>query len=70
MNKRDLNQTNSSASTNTGRRRVENMTRKLSDYQLVRIIGTGTFGKVYLSILNGKAFALKLLNKSKIIELQ
>ncbi len=70
MNRGDLNYSNITASTITGRRRVENMTRKLSDYQLVRIIGTGTFGKVYLSILNGKAFALKLLNKSKIIELQ
>lgn len=69
MNKVDLNSSNITASSSTGRRRVENVTRKLSDYQLVRIIGTGTFGKVYLSILNGKPFALKLLNKSKIIEL-
>lgn len=70
MNKGDFNSSNITDSSSIGRRRVENQTRKLSDYQLVRIIGTGTFGKVYLSILNGKAFALKLLNKSKIIELQ
>ena len=70
MNKGDFNSSNITDSSSTGRRRVENQTRKLSDYQLVRIIGTGTFGKVYLSILNGKAFALKLLNKNKIIELQ
>ena len=32
---------------------VSSSTRKLTDYQLVRIIGTGTFGKVYLAIHNG-----------------
>ena len=52
------------------RRQVENTSRKLSDYQLVRIIGTGTFGKVYLTILDGKSYALKMLNKRKIIELK
>jgi protein kinase A len=52
------------------RRPVENVTRSISDYQLVRIIGTGTFGKVYLAILNGKGFALKMLHKKKIIELK
>jgi len=52
------------------RRKVENHKRKIEDYQLVRIIGTGTFGKVYLSILNGKSFALKMLSKRKIIELK
>jgi serine/threonine protein kinase len=49
------------------RRRVENQHRSISDYQLVRIIGTGTFGKVYLAILNGKGYALKMLHKKKII---
>lgn len=52
------------------RKQVENNKRKLSDYNLVRIIGTGTFGKVYLAILNDKSFALKILNKKKIIELK
>jgi serine/threonine protein kinase len=52
------------------RKCVENNNRKLSDYHLVRIIGTGTFGKVYLAILNDKSFALKILNKRKIIELK
>lgn len=52
------------------RRKVENLKRKIDDYQLVRIIGTGTFGKVYLSILDGKSFALKMLSKRKIIELK
>lgn len=36
----------------------------------MRIIGTGTFGKVYLAVLDGKSFALKMLNKRKIIELK
>ena len=57
-------------SLNLQRRKVENTKRKIDDYQLVRIIGTGTFGKVYLSILNGKSFALKMLAKKKIIELK
>jgi serine/threonine protein kinase len=52
------------------RRAVENSQRKVTDYQLVRIIGTGTFGKVYLALLNGKSFALKMLHKRKIIELK
>lgn len=52
------------------RRKVENPNRKITDYQLVRIIGTGTFGKVYLCILDGKSYALKLLHKRKIIELK
>jgi serine/threonine protein kinase len=52
------------------RRKVENDKRKIEDYQLVRIIGTGTFGKVYLSILQGKSYALKILSKKKIIELK
>jgi protein kinase A len=52
------------------RRRVENQNRSINDYHLVRIIGTGTFGKVYLAILNGKGYALKMLHKKKIIELK
>lgn len=52
------------------RRKVENSTRLITDYQLVRIIGTGTFGKVYLALLDGKSFALKMLHKKKIIELK
>lgn len=57
-------------SSNMTRRHVENSNRSISDYQLVRIIGTGTFGKVYLAILNGKGYALKMLHKKKIIELK
>ena len=49
---------------------MENPDRKLSEYQLVRIIGTGTFGKVYLALLDGKSYALKMLHKRKVIELR
>ena len=35
------------------RRQVENPTRKIQDYHLLRVIGTGTFGKVYLALLGG-----------------
>jgi serine/threonine protein kinase len=52
------------------RRQVENAERTISDYKLNRIIGTGTFGKVYLAILDGKGYALKMLHKKKIIELK
>lgn len=51
------------------RRQVENTNRKIQHYQLVKIIGTGTFGKVYLATLEGKPFAVKILRKRKIIEL-
>jgi serine/threonine protein kinase len=33
------------------KREVENPNRKISDYQLLRVIGTGTFGKVYLATM-------------------
>lgn len=51
------------------RRKVENNDRKISDYDLQRIIGTGTFGKVFLAMLDGKPWAVKVLRKRKIIEL-
>jgi serine/threonine protein kinase len=69
----ELYQENSTVDQSTGglqRRQVENKTRNITDYQLVRIIGTGTFGKVYLAILDGKSFALKILHKKKIIDLK
>ena len=69
----ELDQENSTVDQSTGalqRRQVENKTRNITDYQLVRIIGTGTFGKVYLAILDGKSFALKILHKKKIIDLK
>ena len=44
---------NSTSASGVERRIVENKQMKLDDWKLVRVIGTGTFGKVYLGILNG-----------------
>ena len=52
------------------RRQVENASRAITEYKLERIIGTGTFGKVYLANLDGKGYAVKILHKKKIIELK
>ena len=52
------------------RRPVENPGRKVTDYQLLRVIGTGTFGKVYLALMKGQPVALKALKKTQIIELK
>ena len=52
------------------RRLVENTKRKVEEYTLVKIIGTGTFGKVYLATLGNKNFAMKILHKRMIIELE
>ncbi len=46
-----------------GRRKVENYNRRLEDFNIIRIIGVGTWGKVYLAVLNGKAVALKVIKK-------
>lgn len=51
------------------RRKVENKDRKLSDYQLIRVIGTGTFGRVFCAMYKGKSYAVKVLKKQKIIKL-
>jgi len=37
---------------------------------LLKVIGTGTFGKVYLALLDGQPVALKALKKTQIIELK
>jgi serine/threonine protein kinase len=52
------------------RRLVENNQRRITDYHLLRVIGTGTFGKVYLALLDGKPVALKALKKTQIINLK
>ena len=51
------------------RRPVENPNRMVSEYQLLRVIGKGKFGKVYLALLNGQPVALKAIKKTQIIEL-
>ena len=58
------------ASDDNTRRPVENLRRKVTDFQLIRVIGTGTFGKVFLALLNGQPVALKALKKSTIIDLK
>ncbi len=52
------------------RRSVENPNRQITDYNLMRVIGTGTFGKVYLALLDGQPMALKALKKTQIINLK
>lgn len=37
----------------SNRRKVENNKRKIAEYNLVRIIGTGTFGRVYFATMHG-----------------
>ena len=43
---------------------MSNKNRVVEDFKLLKVIGTGTFGKVFLSILDGKAVALKALKKT------
>ena len=45
------NKTTNNISISVERRLVENTKRKVEEYELKRIIGTGTFGKVYLAML-------------------
>ena len=44
--------------------------RTIEDFKLLKVIGTGTFGKVFLAMLDGKAVALKALKKTQLIELK
>ena len=52
------------------RRAVENPTRKFSDFKIQRMIGTGTFGQVYLGFLEGKPMAIKVLRKTQVLMLK
>ena len=71
FNQSNANQiTVATASGEINRRDVENPSRKITDYHLLRVIGTGTFGKVYLALLDGQPMALKALKKTQIINLK
>ena len=41
---------------------------KLEDYEKLEIIGEGTFSKVYKVKLNGKIFAMKIIEKNFLID--
>ncbi|KAL2916396.1 cytochrome c oxidase subunit 1 [Polyrhizophydium stewartii] len=45
---------------------------KLSDFQLIKTLGTGTFGRVYLCQLKGtpKHYAMKMLRKVEVVRLK
>ena len=43
---------------------VEHNERKLSDYTLIRVIGVGTFGKVYLATMKSMYYAIKMYKKA------
>jgi len=43
---------------------MSNKNLKIEDYNLLKVIGTGTFGKVFLATYNGKAVAVKSLKKT------
>ena len=65
-----LDKSQSSTLINAQKRNVENPNRKITDYKLLRVIGTGTFGKVYLATLGSQVVALKALKKTQVIELK
>lgn len=52
------------------RRKVENKSRKFEDFKILRMIGTGTFGKVYLGLLDEKPVAIKCLKKHQILKMK
>lgn len=56
--------------TTTERRIVENPTRKFSDFKIERMIGTGTFGQVYMGLLDGVPVAIKVLKKTQVLMLK
>ena len=50
---------------------VENPNRSICDFDLIKVIGTGTFGKVYLAKLgddDGKLYAVKEIRKDRLLE--
>ncbi len=51
--------------------KVEDMPMRISfrDFKLIKLLGNGSFGQVYLAryLNNGNLYALKVLNKKKLI---
>ena len=70
MNESTANSVAPADMTGVVRRQVECPQRRITDYHLLRVIGTGTFGKVYLALLNDQPVALKALKKTQIIALK
>ena len=52
---------------------ASNPNAKLSDFQIKKMIGRGTFGKVYIvenTLENGKLYAMKCIRKDLVLENQ
>ena len=45
-------------------RQVDNPNRSICDFDLIKVIGTGTFGKVYLAVIEDNVVAVKALKKT------
>lgn len=45
-------------------REVDNPNRTICDFDLIKVIGTGTFGKVYLASIEDNIVAVKALKKT------
>lgn len=43
---------------------------KVTDFEMLNTLGTGTFGRVKLCTLKGKVYAMKILQKSEVIRLK
>jgi hypothetical protein len=48
-----IEETSTSTEKKLARRRVESSVRRFTDFKILRLIGAGTFGKVYLGLLDG-----------------
>ena len=59
-----------STSDQSPRRDIANKNRKFSDFKIIKMIGTGTFGKVYLGLLDEQPVAIKCLKKNQIIKMK
>jgi serine/threonine protein kinase len=49
---------------------IQNIERKITDFNIIKIIGTGTFGKVYLALLREKPLAVKAMRKAQVIDMK